>query len=160
MIHIKQNSAGMKDPIPAIGCFFRSCGLIAEYKTQKSLTVEQLNGLWDWAKGTGRIDKNDCVRDSASIATRALRILGDGGRFIEVGLFRDGATSYYSAYNGGPLARADALIQKCSTSGPEGTHYRVVTKKGFLIEDPHEPEIRIRGVIYSILYAYEGGKDE
>lgn len=154
--HVKQNDPLCLKRIQEVGCFFRSCGLLAEYKTGKSLTAPQINATWDWAKATKRIDENDCMKDSASVATRFLRILGDNGRFIEVGLFKDGEMQYYPAFKGSSLARADALIQKVKTNGPEGTHFKVVDKLGKTIEDPHEPAIKGTGVLYSILYAYEG----
>lgn len=155
--HIKQNDIRCKHPIPEIGCFFRSCGLIAEYKTCKELSASHINDTWDWAKDTKRIDSKDDIKDSASIATRFLRCLGDKGRFIEVGLFRDGASQYYPAFRGTPLARCDALIQKIETKGLYGTHFRVVSKFGTVVEDPHEPEIKGKP-LYSILYAYEPGE--
>lgn len=154
MKHIKQNDVGVKNPIPELGCFFRCCGLIAEYKTGKSLTVEQINQTWDWAKATVRIDDKDNIRDSASIATRFLRLLGDNGRFIEVGLFKDGVSQYYPAFKNTELSRADALIQKVKTNGKYGTHFRVVGKTGVVVEDPHEPAINSKEIFYSILYAY------
>lgn len=154
IVYIKQNDSRLKEPIPDIGCFFRSCGLIAEMKVKKALTDEQINELWDWAKGTGRINENDDVRDSASIATRALRVLGDKGRFIEVGLFKDGITQFYPAYKNTDYARIDALIQKIKSNGRIGTHFRVVGKSGTVLEDPHEPPIKEYGIFYSILYCY------
>ena len=154
--HIKQNDAECLPDIQRIGCFFRSCGLIAEYKTGKALTAPQINATWTWAKKTKRIDENNCVKDSASIATRFLRELGDNGKFYEVGLFKDGSTTFYPSVKGTEFARIDSLIQKVETSGPEGTHFRVVDKLGKLIEDPHEPEINYKKIMYSILYCYEG----
>lgn len=158
MTHIKQNDIRCKHPIPEIGCFFRSCGLIAEYHTKKELTADMINQTWDWAKESKRIDSSDNIKDSASIATRFLRLLGDNGRFIEVGLFRDGKTQYYPAFVSTPLARCDALIQKVATDGKYGTHFRMVDAKGVVMEDPHEPPIKAKSIYYSILYAYEKGE--
>lgn len=154
MIHIKQNDFRCLPEIRDIGCFFRSCGLIAEYKTYKYLTVKQINDSWLWAKENKYIDEENCVVKSAPIANHFLEILGDKGRFIEVGTFKNGITEFYPAYKGTELARIDALIQKIKTNGPEGTHFRPVDKKGICIEDPHEPPIKACAFIYSILYAY------
>jgi hypothetical protein len=157
MTHIKQNDPACLPDIQRIGCFFRSCGLIAEYKTGRSLSAYAINETWQWAKSTRRVDENNCVKDSASIATRFLRILGDAGRFVEVGTFSNGETRYYPAVS---LAncRTDAVIQKIKQNGPSVTHFRVVDKSGKLIEDPHDPPIRVLGVYYSILYAYVPGE--
>lgn len=155
MDYIKQNDSRLNDPIPAIGCFFRSCGIIAEMKTGKRLTAEEINAMWDWAKDTSRIGADDCVRDSASIATRALRVLGDKGRFIEVATVRDGKVQYYPAFRNTEYARMDAVIRKVRTGGKEGTHYKVVDTEGNVLEDPHEPAIEGLGTIYDIVYAYE-----
>lgn len=45
MEHIKQNDSRCMKVMQDIGCFVRSCGLVAEIRTGKSLTVEQVNGL-------------------------------------------------------------------------------------------------------------------
>ena len=155
--HVKQNDKALYDDIQRIGCFFRSCGLVAEYKTGKRLNVTQINNTWDWAKNTRRIDGNNNVRDSASIINRFLRVLGDNmGSIIEVGTFKDGKTTFYPYYqkHRADLCRADFLIQKIRQNGPSGTHFRLVDKLGNLIEDPHEPVINVKGIEYSILYAY------
>ena len=160
MAHIKQNDSRCIPAMQKIGCFVRSCGLIAELRTGRDLTAEQINALWAWGKEARRIDENDNVKDSASIATRALRMLGDGGRFVEVGTFKDGVATYYPSVRGTGFARADALIQKIRQGGQSVTHFRVVDARGNLIEDPHEPPIQPRGIFYTILYAYIPGKGE
>lgn len=160
MAHIKQNDSRCIPVMQHIGCFARSCGLLAELRTRRNLTAEQINALWAWGKETGNIDGNDNVRDSASLATHALRMLGDGGRFVEVGTFKDGVTTYYPSVRGTDFARADALIQKIRQGGRSVTHFRVVDARGNLIEDPHEPPIQPRGIFYTILYAYISGKGE
>jgi hypothetical protein len=121
------------------------------------LTAEALNKVWTWAKETKRIDYLNNTKDSASIATRFLRELGDSGRFYEVGLFKNGKTEYYPSVRNTKYARIDALIQKIKTNGTVGTHFRVVAKDGTLIEDPHAPVIKPQGIFYSILYCYEKG---
>lgn len=156
MTHIKQNDPTCLPDIQRIGCFFRSCGLIAEYKTGRSLSAYAINETWQWAKSTRRVDDQGCVKDSASIATRFLRILGDTGRFVEVGTFSTGETRYYPAVSS-IYRRIDAIIQKIKQGGPSVTHFRVVDKTGKLIEDPHNPPIHVLGVYYSILYAYVPG---
>ena len=153
MNHIKQNNPECKTVIQKVGCFFRSCGLIAEYQTGKYLSVKQINDTWEWAKGTGRIDEENCIKDSASIATRFLRALGDGGCFCEVGTFRGGVTYWYPSIPKDDR-RADALIQKIRQGGPSVTHFRVVNKNGGLIEDPHDPPLKVLDIYYSILYEY------
>ena len=155
MDHIKQNDERLLEPIQKIGCFFRSCGIIAENKTGKNLFPEEITKTWEWAKEVGYIDKRDNIKFSAPIATRFLKILGDKGRFVEVGLFKDGETVFYDSIKQTPkLMRIDALIQKIIQGGPSKTHFRVVDNSGFLIEDPHTPPIKPLSIEYSILYAY------
>lgn len=154
MKFIKQNNPACLPEIREIGCFVRSCGIIAEFKTNKNLTPEQINALWLWAKKTGCVNKYNNVVKSAPIATQALRMLGDSkGRFIEVGTF-DKTLHYYASIKKEDR-HVDALIQKIVTNGSQGTHFRVVDKYGNLMEDPYSPEIVPKGVMYSILYIYK-----
>lgn len=158
MKYLKQNDSKLLKDIQDVGCFFRCCGLIAEIKTGKVLTADELNNTWKWAKDTRRIDTDNNLRDAASVATRFLRILGDQtGHIIEIGLFKDGLTTFYPSiekYNP-ELCKIDFLIQKIKQNGPSGTHFRLVDKSGRLIEDPHEPAIKSQGIIYSILFTYQ-----
>lgn len=158
MIYVKQNDPACYPIIQHSGCFFRSCGLLAEFKTGELLTAEQLNNIWDWAKAIGYINRRDEITKSAEIANMFLRELGNQtGRFIEVGTFSQGKVNYYPGikkYNP-ELCRIDALIQKIKQGGPQGTHFRPVDKAGNVLEDPHEPAIKCLGIFYSILYAYE-----
>lgn len=156
MRHIKQNDPDCLPVMQKIGCFVRSCGLVAEYHTGKSLSAGQINELWETAKRKGFVNGSDDVVASAPIINLALRMLGDKGRFIEVGIFAEGKTSYYPSVQE-KYRSIDALIQKIKQSGPSGTHFRLVDKAGYLIEDPHDPEIKVKGICYSILYHYIGG---
>lgn len=158
MQHIKQNDQRLGEFMQQSGCFIRCGGLIAEYKTGKSLTADQINQIFEYSKRFSFIDSKNLVTDSAGIANLALKALGDKGRFVEVGTFEDGETKWYDWVKGTKWARADALIQKIRQGGPQGTHFRVVNNRGKLIEDPHTPEIAVKGIYYSILYAYEEGK--
>lgn len=158
MEHIKQNDSLLLPEIQKIGCFFRSCGLIAEYRTGNYLTHKQLNDGWKWAKSKGYINGNDDVINSAQIATYFLRELKDSGRFVEIGVFSNGKKTIYSGVKNTSYEHIDALIQKIKQNGPSKYHFRVVDKYGELIEDPHAPAITARGIFYSILYAYVEGK--
>lgn len=154
MKHIKQDDPRCIEPMRTIGCFVRSCGLIAEYKTGRDLTARQINELWTWGKSAKRINEQDEVTDSESIATRALRELGDAGRFVEVGKFENGIITWKPAYKGTPICRFDAGIQKIRQGGPHGTHFIVVDRYGNLIEDPYSHNIKSQGIIYTRIYAY------
>lgn len=155
MEHIKQNDLKCYPQIRDYGCFFRSCGLVAEYKALQHLTAEQINNGWDFAKKNDWINEEDNVKDSASIINYFLHLLGKGGKFVEVGTFKDGVTTYYPWTDKQPeYKKIDALIQKVGTNGYYGTHFRLVDKRGALIEDPHEPPIKAQKYYYSILYAY------
>jgi len=153
MEHIKQNDSRLKEEIQKIGCFFISCAIVAQNTAGKELSAEQINSVWDWAKKTHRIDQNNNITDSASIINRFLRVLEARGRFLEVGTFRDGRTQFYFAVSE-KYRKIDALIQKIKQGGKSVTHFRVVDRKGALIEDPHEPPIKALDVYYSILYCF------
>lgn len=151
--HIKQNDERLLTAIREIGCFFRCCGIIAENATGKSLLPGQINSVWLWALENGHIDGEHNIRASAPIATKFLQTLGESGRkFVEVGTFADGRTQFYPGVSPG-LRRIDALIQKYTQSGPSKYHFIVVDKEGRTVEDPHDPPIKKKCVLYSILYA-------
>lgn len=152
--HIKQNDSQLKPRIQEIGCFYRSCGLVAEYFTGCSLTAEQLNDGWNWAHSKGFINGKDDIVTSAPIIEHFSKLLDPTlqGRMLEVGLFKDGVVQYYPA---APLRRFDFLIQKIRQNGPNKYHFRMVNKRGELIEDPHDPVINVTGIDYSILYAWK-----
>ena len=153
MQHIKQNDLNCLPVVRKIGCFLRSCGLVAEYKTGEKLSANDINNLWHFAKEHKYIDDKDDVKQSAPIITRALRILGqDKGRFIEVGTFSDGVIFWYPSIPS-ELRQADALIQKVETEN-KNSHFRVVDVKGCLIEDPYIPTPKVKKIKYSILYKY------
>ena len=151
---IKQNDKNCMKVVQDIGCFVRTCGLVAEYKVDACLTASQINSLWIWGKENYYINQDNNVVNSEALINRALTMLGGKGRFIEVGTFVGGKTNYYPAIP--PKYRhIDACIQKIAQGGPSGTHFRLVDKDGGLIEDPYEPPIKPLGIFYSILYAYE-----
>ena len=159
MNHIKQNDPGCLEKVQKIGCFVRTCGLAAEYFTGKCLTVEQVNELWLWAKDSGKVDGNDCVINSAAIMTHALKMLGDDEHyFAEIGTKQAGEPPVFYAWAANKGLKPDTFIQKILQNGPEGTHYRLVNERDELIEDPHEPVINVKGVVYTILYKvmYQG----
>lgn len=157
---IKQNDWRLGKFMRKSGCFVRSAQMIAELKVGKALTAKQIMQIFRDSQSLGYLDNSNLVTNSAGIANLSLKTLGDNGRFIEVGLFENGSTKYYSWVIGTKWARADALIQKIKQGGPQGTHFRVVDNRGKLIKDPHTPEIAVQGIYYSILYAYEEGKNE
>ena len=157
---IKQNDPRLGLFMQKSGCFVRSGQLIAELKVGKALTAKQIMQIFRDSQSLGYLDNSNLVTNSAGIANLALKTLGDTGRFVEVGIFENGSTKWYGWAIGTKWARADALIQKIKQGGPQGTHFRVVDNLGKLIEDPHTPEIAVQGIYYSILYAYEEGKNE
>lgn len=156
MEHIKQNDKNCIKLMRDIGCFVRSCGLVAEYKTGKSLTVNQINDLWHWCSENKLFTSSYALVASAPVINHALEILGDKGKFIEVGIFSNGKCNWYKSVHES-FRKVDALIQKVRQNGPSGTHFRLVDKYGDLIEDPHEPVIKPTSVIYSIIYCYKAG---
>ena len=155
MEHIKQNDPRLNAFMQKSGCFIRSAELLAEIKTGRALTAEQINQIFIDAKKHQFIDENNLVTTSDGIANLALKALGCSGNFVEVGKFENGVTTWWGWVIGTKWARADALIQKIHQNGPQGTHFRVVDNRGHLIEDPHDPVIKSTGIYYSILYAYE-----
>lgn len=158
--YIKQNASGLYLEIQKIGCFFRAALWIAEKQTGRKLKVEQINKLWNLAQQMKYIPaegpKKNCVQNSEGIATLALRELGDRGRIIEVGTFCDGKMIWYGCAS--KDHHIDYYIQKIKQGGPSVTHFRNVDKEGHLLWDPHEPEINVLDIYYTICYKYEGAK--
>lgn len=156
MYHIKQNNIGCRKEIQEYGCFYRSCGLIAEIKSGRNLTVSHLNEGWDYCKSKGYISPSDNVVDSAAIINYFWNdVFNLPGKFVEIGTFKNGYTNYYGwVQKNKEYQRIDALIQKIGCNGYYGIHFRPVSKKGVLLEDPHEPEINVQQVFYSILYHF------
>lgn len=158
MNYLKQNASGLYLAIQQIGCFFRAALHMAELATGKALTVKQINEAWDKAKNfhyIGEINgQKDCVITSAAIANLGLRLLGDHGRFLEVGIFKAGRLIWYSGTN----KMANFWIQKITQNGPNKTHFLNINADGSLIWDPHEPGIKPASVQYTICYRYEGTK--
>lgn len=152
---LKQNNKSLMRDIQQVGCFFRSAQFIAENKTAQCLTAQQINAMWIWANEKGIIKNRIMVKGAAPIANRALEILSDDGRFVEVGIFQNGTTTYYTGVHYG-LQRIDALIQKVKQ--PAGSvypeHFRVVDKASTVLFDPYEPPLKNCTPMYSILFAY------
>lgn len=154
-MHIKQNHPGNLPIMQKSGCFVRSAGLVAEIHSGGVLAQDQVNALWGWGVNHGYIDSENDVVESAPLINQALRMLGVArGKFFEVGTFKNGKTSWYPSVPL-PMRKTDAVIQKIRQGGPQKYHFRVVDKRGNLIEDPHEPAIKVLGIEYSILYCFK-----
>lgn len=151
---IKQNHPQCMPVIRKIGCFVRSCGALAELKTGRRLKASEINKLWIWAKSNGCVNRHDDVVESAPIATEALRILGDTGRFVEIATFKDGELNYYKWVTPAMKQRKKWFIQKIKTNGEIGTHFRVVDHAGRLVFDPYDPECTVHGIFHSVVYIY------
>ena len=158
MEYLYQNDPDLYQVIQRIGCFFRSALYLAEEKAQQALTALQINGLWEKSKNLGYIatlhGEKNCVISSAAIANLALKELGYPGRFVEVGVFKDGKLTWYASIK---ERRVDAFIQKIQQGGPSKTHFRCVDKNGVVTYEPHDPPIKQLGVFYTICYRYDVG---
>ena len=150
MEFIKQTDKRLLPIIRQIGCFFRSAQAIAEMISGKALTPEQINDMWEWAKGVGYIDNKNFMRASAPITNHTLKLLGCKKKVYEVGTLRNGREEYYPSVVKN-MARADYRIQKIKTKYQAGTHFRVVNEYERVIYDP-DPSIESLGSFYSILY--------
>jgi hypothetical protein len=141
--------------INVIGCFVRSCGAVAELKSGKELSAEQIDHLWIFGKNHGYIDEHDNVKESAPIINEAARILELKGRFFEVATFKNGILEYYKSVSDELRRAPKSYIQKVATNGEVGTHYWVVNYAGKILFDPYEPPVNPRKVLYTIVYAYK-----
>ncbi len=151
---IKQNNPACIEVIRRVGCFARAAMYIGEEITGIPLTPTQINGIWSWAEDEGFITRGEhLLRESAPLANRVLELAGNPGRVYEVGTFAKGKLTWYPS-TPASMRRPDFLIQKIKQGGPEGTHFRNVTRNGKLLWDPHYPEIRVLGIFYSIIYVY------
>ena len=161
MKYLYQNDPDLYHVIQRVGCFFRSALHLAEAKAQQALTALQINGLWEKSKtlcyiATLHGEKN-CVVSSAAIANLALKELEYPGRFVEVGVFKEGVLTWYASVK---EKRADAFIQKIQQGGPSKTHFRCVDKTGAVTFEPHDPPIKALGVFYTICYRFDGGEND
>lgn len=149
---IKQNDKRLLPKINKIGCYFMCCAYIAQMQTKKELTPEQINEGWVWSKKNYHINLADDLlhRHAEDIITYFLQILGDKGKVKEVGIFEGGQCIWYGEEQG-----SDYYIQKIEQSGPSKTHFRIVDKYGVVIEDPAEPPIKSKHVIYSRIFKYK-----
>lgn len=116
------------------------------------LNSSQINMLWDFSYQKRYITEQNCMTCSAPIANLALGMLGVPGRFVEVATFKDGNMGWYPAIED---RKAEYFIQKIKQNGPEGIHFRNVTKEGERLWDPHDPEIKPTGIFYTICYRYD-----
>jgi len=147
-----QNSEGILPVIQSVGCFFRSCLRIAEIEVGENLIASQINALWKEAKSRGFIDEKSEIVRSAPIINLAFDTLGSEKRAAEVGIFKDGVTSFYPwTWSYAEYQQFNALIQKVHTVN-DHTHFRVVNKQGTVVFDPYFPSPKISFIYYSILY--------
>ena len=161
---IYQNDDNCITDVRKIGCFVRSCGIIAECKynelytasneEDRLLTAQDINKMWRYGKELGIIDEDNRLINSAKMATFALRLLGDNdGRFIEIATKKNGEMDLYGwARKKGYVP--DSFIQKILQNGPSKTHFRVVDKNDNLQLDPHNPPIKMVEPVYTICYKY------
>lgn len=159
---IYQNNIDCLPIIRRVGCFVRSCGLIAEKRYSENnpdsfeeLTADQINRMWSWGKDTEIINENNCLQDSAKMATFALKQLGDmNGYFAEIATkYPDGKCYTYPwAEKKGYVP--DFFIQKIVQNGPGVYHFRMVDKDDNLLVDPHDPPIHVVKPVYTICYKY------
>ena len=152
---IKQNDCRLLPEIRTVGCFVRSCGAVAELKAGKTLSYRQINELWNWAKKSGCLNKNNDVKHSAPIITKAYEMLGFKGRFFEIATFKNGKMGYYGSVGDGLKSVPKFYIQKIATDGTIGTHFRVVDWEGVVVFDPYEPAPEAKKILYSIVYAFQ-----
>lgn len=151
---VKQTNPACLEVIRRIGCFARAAMYVGEMISGIALAPSQINGIWTWAEDEGFITRGDHnLRESAPLINRVLELAGVRGRVYEVGTFAKGKLTWYQSV---PVSmrRPEFLIQKIKQGGPEGTHFRNVTRNGKLLWDPHDPEIKVRGIFYSIIYVY------
>lgn len=155
MILVKQNDKNLKQDIQEGGSFFRSAQAIAELKCQKSLTVHQINAMWDWAVKNGHIENKELVHGAVPIVNKTLVYLGAKERFVELGTLYGKQSEYYKDIPS-HLQNTSVLIQKlrCSDNLKYPFHFRVVNNKGLLRFDPHSPQIKTNCIEYAILFAY------
>ena len=147
---LKQTDKRLLPIIQQIGCFFRSAQAIAEIISCKTLTAEQINEMWEWAKKAGYIDNKNFMRASAPITNHTLKLLGCKKKIYEVGTSRNGREEYYPSVPKS-LAHADFRIQKIKTKYQAGTHFRMVNEYEQVIYDS-DPSVESLGAFYEILY--------
>lgn len=147
---LKQTDKRLLPIIQAVGCFFRSAQAIAEQESGKTLSPEQINEMWNWAKKSAYIDERNFMRASAPISNRTMKVLCCNKKVYEVATQSNGKIEFYKSIPPS-MRRGDYYIQKIKTKYKAGTHFRVVDKDGNIIYDP-DPNVECLGVFYSIVY--------
>ena len=148
---LKQTDKRLLPIIQSIGCFFRSAQAIAEIEAEKTLTLHQINNMWEWAVQEKIIDVDNKMKASAPIANKTLEVLGvKGKRFIEIATSKKGVPTYYPSIPK-DLQKPKYFIKKILNQF-NGTHFLVVDKNGKTIFDPDNSVIE-KKEYYTILYA-------
>ena len=147
---IPQTSKGLFKVIQCVGCFFRSAQAIAEIEAEKTLTLHQINNMWEWAIQEKIIDVDNKMKASAPIANKTLEVLGmKGKRFIEIATSKKGVPTYYQSIPK-DLQKPKYFIKKIRNQF-NGTHFLVVDKNGKTIFDPDNSAEEVNEY-YTILY--------
>ena len=148
---IPQTSKELFRVIQCVGCFFRSAQAIAEIEAEKTLTLHQINKMWEWAVQEKIIDVDNKMKASAPIANKTLEVLGvKGKRFIEIATSKKGVPTYYPSIPK-DLQKPKYFIKKILNQF-NGTHFLVVDKNGKTIFDP-DNSVKEVNEYYTILYA-------
>ena len=152
---IKQNDPNCIPWIQKSGCFLRCAQAVAELKAEKALTSKQINDMYKWAKSYRHLNSRNDLTRSAPVMNRTMEVLGKPGRFIEVGTIKDGHIVWYPWVQNSPsYQQGDVFIQKIKQGGPQRVHFRIVDDYEQLLWDPHDPEIKNLGSIYTIVYRF------
>lgn len=151
---IKQNDRACLPVVQKVGCFCRAAAAMAEMRFYRELTARQINDLWNYGQKYGYIGYDNLMKRSDKIATKALEMLGCSGRFVEIATFRNGKFEYYPAVPEWMRDLKKYFIQKISTNGTEGTHFRNVDYTGKVMFDPYSPAVVPKDILYSIVYVY------
>lgn len=158
--YYKQNASGLYLEVQKIGCFFRAACHMAELEAERQgkritrLTIDEINRCWEFSQKLKYINDELNVVTSAPIANLAGSILGLKGKFVEVATFKAGQMNWYGSIPK-DQRRADYFIQRIAQNGPSKIHFINVTKEGKLLWDPHDPDITVQGVYYTICYKYQ-----
>lgn len=153
--YVKQNDGRCMIQIRDIGCFFRSALNIVERKFNVAFEPRDLNILWHSAKVKKIIDDDDCLLDSAKLMNLAISMYlpERSGAFAEIGLKRFGS---FTPYKWAERYSPEFFIRKIKQGGPSGVHFVVVDNNDKRIWEPHDPEIKDLGEVYTICYRYFG----
>lgn len=133
---VSQKTNGLLQPIQKAGCYFLSLLKIVEILSGKNYTVSEINALYQifvnlkWLKPDCSIVKPD------EITGDCLARLGINKKVFQVGVYKDGKTTFWAWVNDKQKAFEYVVIHY-ATTGQQGSHFVLANRERNIIYDSY-----------------------